>query len=131
MAKVTITIDDTNEGIVAAFGPDSLNVIADAMGYSPLVPKTEAELPEKVETVQMVDGEETRPMVYPEGTEMDKPNPMSKAEFVGTRILENRIIPALLDRVAKNKKVAADELYRSEMAVANEVLKKAAVITAE
>ena len=134
--KVTITIDDADKGIVTLFGPNSINGIADAMGYMPMEPIPEDELPEKVER-QLTEEEissglygegVTTTMDYPEGTEFYQPNTKSKAEHVGETILNNRIIPALLEHFVQIKKAQAQAQIDEGLKQAEDVLRKAAVI---
>lgn len=125
MAKVTITIDDTNPAIVAMFGANSLNTIADSMGYTDMVEKTIDELPAKVD-IQTTDpdGNPITIQDYPVGTEMFKPNPLTKGEYVAGVILKKHIVPALLASFEKQQTAAAlaqveTAIEQAKTAVAN------------
>lgn len=110
MSKVTITIDDTNSTLVAAFGENALEVIADGeMGYQSMVEIPESELPEKVEVEITAEstGETIKSLQYPEGTELYKPNPQSKADFVAMKILTENIAPRLVSGLAVRKRAEA------------------------
>jgi hypothetical protein len=131
MSKVTITIDDTNAAIVAAFGENSLDEIANQLGYMEKVEKSEAELPEKVEVEHNVGGETETVLEYPEGTEMYKDNPQTRGEFVGAKILETKIIPELLSGLRIKKTSEAMEKVNAEMGTATDILKNAATVTVE
>ena len=133
MAKVTITIDDANPEIVAVFGPNSLNNIADRVyGYMELVEKTEDELPEKVEKETVnPDGETVTVMEYPEGTEMYKPNPDSRAVHVGKTVLKEDILPSLLRDFSQQVKKGALADAEVQIDQAKDVLFNAAEITTE
>jgi hypothetical protein len=136
MTKVTISIDDANPAIVEAFGEGSLNNIAADMGYMEEVRIPEDELPAKVEVPLteleldfpgLPEGTTTR-MDYPEGTVFTKANPQTKAEFVAERILENKIIPALLERYEKASRATADAQIKEGIDQAKQMLKSVANI---
>lgn len=132
MSKVTITIDDSNPALVAAFGSNSLNTIADQFGYMDMVEKTEEELPTKIEVEhQADDGETFTTMEYPEGTEMFKANPVSRPEFVAQVILKTRIIPALLEKLEKTKRSQAIQAVDDEINTAKAMLISVAEVTVE
>lgn len=122
MSKVTITIDDTNPALVAAFGENSLETIADEFGYMTMVEKTAEELPEKV-----LD-EETQTEIYPEGTELYKPNPQSKAAFVAEKILTENIVPRLLVGFKNRKQVEANQSVDIAVKQAEALVASVAVI---
>lgn len=122
MSKVTITIDDTNPALVAAFGENSLETIADEIGYMEMVEKSESELPEKVFNPA------TDLPEYPDGTEMYKPNPQTKAEFVGRKILEDNIIPRLLTGFSAKKQNEKAEEARIQIKQAEDILSSVAII---
>ncbi len=125
MSKVTITIDDTNPALVAAFGANSLELIADEIGYMEMVAKAEKELPLKI-PYTAEDG--TEYMDYPEGTEMYKINPQSKAEFVARKILEDNIIPRLLSGFSSRKRNEKLEEAKNEVQQAELLLNSVSVI---
>lgn len=130
MSKVTIAIDDTNPALVAAFGENSLSTIADEFGYMEMVEKEESELPAK-EPYTFTDpatGEEITSERYPEGTEMYKPNPESRANFVGRKMLENEIVPALIRGLSDRKRKEALANVDQEIEQAKDVLKNVAVV---
>ena len=124
MSKITITIDDANPAIVAAFGADSLIKIADQLGYMEKVEKTEEELPAKVEVV--VDGETI--LQYPEGTEMYKDNPQTRGTFIAEIILKDKIIPTLLASYENELRRQSNEENQAKMTNAKEVIKSATEI---
>jgi hypothetical protein len=128
MSKVTITIDDSNPALVAAFGENSLEIIADDLGYMTQVEKDPSELPEKV-TTTTPDGFEY--LDYPAGTELYKPNPQTKAAFVGERILKENIVPRLLQGFGRRKESEALETVRSEVKQAEALLASVAEIVTE
>jgi hypothetical protein len=73
--------------------------IANANGYPPIVAKTEDELPAKVmvDYTNPVTGETTQTEQYPEGTEFDKPNPETRLMFVA------RVMPVVgMERMIAN-----------------------------
>jgi len=125
MSKVTITIDDTNSALVAAFGENSLETIADQMGYMTEVEKNESELPKKIK-INAPDGIEY--FGYPEGTEMYKPNPQSKAQFVAEKILVENIVPRLLAGFSAKKQAEKNEEARIEVKQAEEILTSVAIV---
>ena len=112
MAKVTITIDDTSTAIQSAFGTDAILKVATFYGWQAEVPKTPEELPEKVEVQPTADDIKmgmTEPyMAYPEGTELNKPNPQTAAVFLADLILRRHIAPALTKgyEVARKQELA-------------------------
>lgn len=122
MSKVTITIDDTNPAIVAAFGANSLETIADEFGYMQMVEKIPEELPAKILN------EETGVEEYPEGTELYKSNPQSKAEFVARKILEDNIIPRLLTSFKQRRENEKRAEVQAELTQAHNILASTAVI---
>src|SRR6056297_1035884 len=99
MAKVSITIDEASPAIAAGFGENALTTVAEFYGWKAMVPKTEEELPAKVmqdPTTEDIEMGMTEPYeVYPEGTEMEKPNPQSAAVFVSDLLLRKHIAPFL------------------------------------
>ena len=129
MSKVTITIDDSNAAITAAFGANSLDSIADQFGYMEMVEKDENELPAKVKVEKELNGETFTVEVYPEGTEMFKVNPHSRTEFVAQVMLERHIVPALINNLHKDKQAQALAAIETEMKTAATVLESAAEIT--
>lgn len=133
MSKVTITIDDAKPELVAAFGADALNTIADEFGYMEMVEKTAEELP-PMEDVTITDpgtGEPVTVQKYQEGTEMFKPNPQTRAEFVAQRMLTQHIVPALVRNLGDRKRKEALAQVESEVKQAAEVIKSVAeVVTA-
>lgn len=133
MAKVQITIDDTNPELVALFGENSLDYIAAKMSYPPVVPKAESELPAMVEVEQTnpITGDVEVVMAYPAGTVLDKPNDEPKAAFVGRVMLTKVIVPKLLEGWAADRKAAALAAVQEEMKVAAGVLERVAVISVE
>lgn len=128
--KVSITIDDANPAIVAAFGADSLVEIANDLGYMSQVEKTEDELPEKISVViNPGDVTENTVMQYPEGTEMFKANPQTPGQFVGEAILKTRIIPALVENMRKRKQEEVLTTVETEMTQAASAIEAAAEVT--
>ena len=128
--KVTISIDDTNPMIVAAFGADSINTIADSMGYMDDVYKDASELPAMVDSGK-VDLIGNPIMEYPEGTVLTKPNPQTRAQFVGATILKNRIVPALIERFAQIRRDAANKEIEAEIEEAKTIVTQAAEVIVE
>lgn len=134
MAKVTITIDDTNPAIVAAFGANALHTIADQeFAYKEVVQKTEAELPDKIEVTRNegIEGEPVTVLEYPEGTVLTKPNPDSRGQHIGKTILKENIIPRLLQGFRKRRQAEKATEVENEMATAAQVLEAAAEIKVE
>lgn len=134
MAKVTITIDDTNPTLVAAFGENALEAIADGeMGYQSMVEVLESELPAKIEVelIDKVTGEPYTKMDYPEGTELYKPNPQSKADFVAFKILTENIAPRLVQGLAVRKRAEAALKADKEIKQAEQIVVSVAEVTTE
>lgn len=134
MAKVTITIDDTNPAIVEAFGKNILDVIAERdFGYMEMVEKTPDELPEKiaVQKEDLATGEKITVMEYPKGTEFYKPNPDSKAVHVGKQMLKTKIVPALLEGMRKNEVEKLHQEVEIKMSGAATLLENVAEITTQ
>lgn len=132
MAKVTITIDDTNPAITAAFGANALENIAAGMGYMSMVEKTEEELPAKIEVKKTDEnGDSYSEFHYPEGTEMYKPNPETTGHFVGRTILKEDIAPALLRTYSKRTKAEAMQNAETQIKTANETVVDNATIIVE
>ena len=135
MSKVTIQIDDTNPAIVAAFGADTLNTMADQLGYmemaenpdhvpavgSPTIPDMDADLVEDPDTGEMMPPEVANPdYVAPVG-EAFVANTQTKEDFVAHVILDQHIIPVLIKGIAatarKEALAAADESVNQAKAV--------------
>lgn len=130
MTKVSITIDDKDPKIVAIFGENSINNIADLEGYTPIVAKDEAELPAKIAVVvpDPVTGEDIITQEYPEGTELYKENPETKASFVGKSILKKAIIPRLLAGFKQVKTQEVTAQMNEALKQVEEMLESVAVI---
>ena len=131
MAKVTITIDDANPAIVAAFGADSLTTSANDLGYMEMVEKSPEELPEKVETQIEMDGETITKLDYPEGTEFYKPNPHTRADFVAQKMLRDQIIPVLVRNLRTRKEAEARATVDAELKQAQDIIEQAAEVITE
>jgi hypothetical protein len=137
MAKVTITIDDTDSRLVAAFGEGTLETIANENGYMTMVEKTEEELPSKVEVtkneIDPITGESSEVIVmeYPEGTEMYKPNPQTTGDYVGQLVLSDLIAPFLLKGLNERSRKMAMEQVDAQIEGAKGLLKQVAEVKAE
>ena len=131
MAKVTITIDDANPAIVAAFGADALTTSANDLGYMEMVEKSPEELPEKVETQIEMDGETITKLDYPEGTEFYKPNPHTRADFVAQKMLRDQIIPVLVRNLRTRKEAEARATVDAELKQAQDIIEQAAEVITE
>jgi len=132
MAKVTITIDDAAPDIQSAFGTTAIVDVAAFYGWQTEVPKTEAELPAKImkePTPEDIEMGMTEPYeTYPEGTEMNKPNPQSAADFLADFILRRHIAPALVKSYKVKRQKEMDNQMSNDMVLAEGAVVNAATI---
>lgn len=145
MAKVTISLDDSRPEIIALFGENALETVADDMGYMATVPNPDHVPGVGSETIQ--DPEWERPEDFDELTgetpmvpnpdyvpavgEPTMPNPMTKAQYVAGQILRNRIIPALTERFEQRRKREAERQIKEQVAQVAQVLESVAEVTTE
>ena len=131
MAKITITFDDSKPEIVALFGANAVNaVLAQALGYMTMVEKTPEELPAKVD-VQVVDqstGETVTVQEYPAGTEMYKPNPETKTQFVARKTISDSLVPYLLQSFKQKIQEVKQTELANEIKQAQSVLESTATV---
>jgi hypothetical protein len=145
MAKVTISLDDSRPEIIALFGENALETVADDMGYMTTVPNPDYVPAQGNETMQdpdwvMPDDFEPltdtipqipNPNYVAQVGEATMPNPISKADFVARQILRNRIIPALIERFEQRRKREADALLKAQITQVATVLESVAEVSVE
>lgn len=132
MSKVTISIDDTNPAIVAAYGEDSLIKVAEAMGYADRLPLPEDQWPEQeTQEVTDTDGNTTTEPIPYTAEQISTPNPESAAEHVGKMILNKYIVPALTKKAEQKIETEAMAQAREIIAQGREAVKAAAEVTIE
>lgn len=133
MAKVTITIDDASPDLQQAFGTDAITTVATFYGWKAEVPKTEDELPAKVmkkPTASDIEMGMTEPYeAYPDGTEMNKPNPQSAADYLADMILRKHIAPALVRSYKVKRQKEMDAQMSNDMVTAEGAVVNASKIT--
>jgi hypothetical protein len=133
MAKVTITIDDTNPGIVAAFGADVLTSLANSKGYTDVIPN-----PDYVPAVGSPEMEDVDASPDSDGNFVMVTNPdyvsaigeptisnTTRANFVGEKALKEAVVPYLLKEYSLSIRKEAD----TALVQASDVLVGAAKIT--
>lgn len=113
MAKVTITIDESNSYIVSLFGENGIEQISDGMGYMTKVEDPNFVPENESDVVPMID------------------NPKSRQVYVGEETLKRYIAPNFVSGV--RKKLEAESRQKIDEAVhqAETAIIKAAEIKVE
>ena len=115
MAKVTITIDDTNKAITGALGENTLETLSEMKGYQTMTTN-----PKYVQTL-----DKDTDTVSDNGESPTIDNPQTRAEFVGAKVLKEAILPYLTKEMANIEREAA-ELKVKQI---NSVIESSTVIT--